>query len=110
MRRGELSKNLQTEKTRDDGALRGRARQPVGRACGEARRRASGGAGGDGDSVNLETLYGAIGDGAIAVRIPKHARKELEAYLERGLLCRGFARLRCEECGESQLVALNCWS
>jgi hypothetical protein len=30
---------------------------------------------------NLETLYGAIGGGAIAVRIPKHARKELEAYL-----------------------------
>ncbi len=28
---------------------------------------------------NLETLYGAIDDGAIAVRIPKHARKELEA-------------------------------
>ena len=25
---------------------------------------------------NLETLYGAIKDGAIAVRIPKHARKE----------------------------------
>ena len=34
----------------------------------------------------LETLYGAIGDGAIAVRIPKHARKELEAYLGCGLL------------------------
>jgi len=31
---------------------------------------------------NLETLYGAIGDGALAVRIPKHARKELEAYLD----------------------------
>ena len=31
-----------------------------GRACGEARRRASGGAEGDGGSVNLETLYGAI--------------------------------------------------
>jgi len=28
---------------------------------------------------NLETLYGAIGDGALAVRISKHARKELEA-------------------------------
>ena len=37
---------------------------------------------------NLETLYGAIDDGAIAVRIPKHARKELEAYLDCGLLCR----------------------
>ena len=36
---------------------------------------------------NLETLYGAIGDGAMAVRIPKHARKELEAYLNCGLLC-----------------------
>ena len=43
---------------------------------------------------NLETQYGAIEDGAIAVRIPKHARKELEAYLGCGLLCRGFARLK----------------
>ena len=57
---------------------------------------------------NLETLYGAIGDGAIAVRLPKHARKELEAFLDCGLLCRGFARLKCEECGESQLVAFSC--
>ena len=57
---------------------------------------------------NFETLYGAIGDGAIAVRIPKHARKELEAYLDCGLLCRGFARLRCQECGESRLVAFSC--
>ena len=57
---------------------------------------------------NLEPLYGAIGDGAIAVRIPKHARKELEAYLGCGRLCRGFARLRCEECGESRLVAFSC--
>ena len=57
---------------------------------------------------NLETLYGAIDDGAIAVRIPKHARKELEAYLDCGLLCRGFARLKCEGCGESRLVAFSC--
>jgi hypothetical protein len=57
---------------------------------------------------NLETLYGAIDDGAIAVRIPKHARKELEAYLGCGLLCRGFARLRCAGCGESLLVAFSC--
>ena len=42
------------------------------------------------------------------MRIPKHARKELEAYLDCGLLCRGFARLRCEECDESQLVAFSC--
>jgi len=42
------------------------------------------------------------------VRIPKHARKELEAYLDCGLLCRGFARLRFQGCGESRLVAFSC--
>ncbi|WP_438000647.1 transposase zinc-binding domain-containing protein [Sorangium sp. So ce185] len=57
---------------------------------------------------NVETLYGAIDDGAIAVRIPKHAKKELEAYLDCGLLCRGFARFRCERCEESRLVAFSC--
>ncbi|WP_437954768.1 transposase zinc-binding domain-containing protein [Sorangium sp. So ce119] len=57
---------------------------------------------------NVETLYGAIDDGAIAVRIPKHAKKEIEAYLDCGLLCRGFARLRCERCEESRLVAFSC--
>jgi len=57
---------------------------------------------------NLETLYGAIGDGAIAVRIPKHARKELLAYLDCRLLCRGFARLLCEDCAERRLVAFSC--
>lgn len=57
---------------------------------------------------NLETLYGAIDDGALAVRIPKHARKELEAYLGCGLLCRGFSRLRCSLCGVSRLLAFSC--
>lgn len=57
---------------------------------------------------NLETLYGATSEGALAVRIPKHARKGLEAYLDCGLLCRGFARLQCGECGESVLVAFSC--
>jgi hypothetical protein len=57
---------------------------------------------------NLETLYGAIDDGALDVRLPKHAKKELEAYLDCGLLCRGFARLRCASCEHSQLVAFSC--
>ena len=53
---------------------------------------------------NVETLYGAIDDGALAIKLSKHARKELEAYLDCGLLCRGFARLRCGDCDESRLV------
>jgi hypothetical protein len=36
---------------------------------------------------SLETLHGSSAGEAIAVRIPQHARKELEAYLECGLLC-----------------------
>jgi hypothetical protein len=57
---------------------------------------------------NLETLYGAIDDGALEVKLPKHAKKELEGYLDCGLLCRGFARLRCEACRETHLVAFSC--
>src|SRR6266704_3223034 len=51
---------------------------------------------------------GAIDGGALDVKVPKHARKELEAYLDCGLLCRGFARLRCGSCNESRLVAFSC--
>ena len=58
---------------------------------------------------NIETLYGAISDGALAVRIPKHARRELEAYLGCGIPSwRGFARFRCPDCGESRIVAFSC--
>ena len=57
---------------------------------------------------NLETPYGAIDDGALAVKLPKHAKKELEAYLNCGLLCRGFALLKCGDCDERRLVAFCC--
>ncbi len=57
---------------------------------------------------NIETLYGAIDDGALDIKLGKHAKKELEAYLDCGLLCRGFARVRCAKCNESRLVAFSC--
>lgn len=47
-------------------------------AIGSKQRRSRGGAG------YLETLYGVIGNRAIALRVPKHAHKELEAYPDRG--------------------------
>jgi hypothetical protein len=34
---------------------------------------------------NIETLYGAIDDGALGVKLPKHAKKELDTYLDCGL-------------------------
>ena len=54
----------------------------------------------------METLYAAMGSNDHA--IPKFVRKELEAYLECGLLCRGFAHLKCEGCAERRLVAYSC--
>ena len=57
---------------------------------------------------NLETLYGAVDDGALGVALPAFVRAELEGYLECGQLCRGFARLKCESCSESRLVAFSC--
>ena len=57
---------------------------------------------------NLETLYGAVDDGAVRVALPRFVRKELEGYLECGLLCRGFAHLRCDGCTSTRLVAFSC--
>jgi len=40
--------------------------------------------------------------------LPPFVRRELEGYLDCGLLCRGFARLKCESCAEQHLVAFAC--
>lgn len=57
---------------------------------------------------NLATLYGAVDDGAVRIALPRFVRKELDGYLDCGLLCRGFARLRCDGCLETRLVAFTC--
>ena len=72
-----------TPPTRGDRAVRGRARQPRDAVRRRRRRRARG-------------------------QDPKHARKELDAYPDCGLVCRGFARLRCACCPESLTVAFSC--
>ena len=47
--------------------------------------------------------------GATEMTLPKLVRKELDGYLECGLLRRGFARLRCTgRCNETSLVAFSC--
>ncbi len=56
----------------------------------------------------LATLYDAVDEGALAIALPKFVKKELEGYLDCGLLCRGFARLRCDGCEETRLVAFSC--
>jgi hypothetical protein len=48
-----------------------------------------------------------VEDGALAIALPKFVKKELEGYLECGLLCHGFARLKCGSCDETRLVAFS---
>jgi hypothetical protein len=55
---------------------------------------------------NVETLYEALSEGGAT--LPGFVREELEGYLDCGLLCRGFAHLKCEQCGEHRVVAFSC--
>jgi hypothetical protein len=57
---------------------------------------------------NLATLYAAVDDGALPIALPALVRKELDGYLDCGLLCRGFARLRCCVCNDNRIVAFSC--
>jgi hypothetical protein len=54
---------------------------------------------------NIETLYAAVEGGELGVSLPSFVRRELEAYLDCGVACRGFALLECESCPERRLVA-----
>jgi len=39
---------------------------------------------------------------------PRFVEREFRRYLDCGLLCHGFARLRCPQCGYERLVAFSC--
>lgn len=40
--------------------------------------------------------------------LPGYIEQELRAYLDCGILAHGFARVRCKQCGEQDLVAFSC--
>ncbi len=40
--------------------------------------------------------------------IPQHVERDLRKFLEGGILAHGFARARCDECGEDFLIAYSC--
>jgi hypothetical protein len=40
--------------------------------------------------------------------LPGHVERGLRAYLDCGILARGFARVRCPDCGFERLVAFSC--
>jgi hypothetical protein len=40
--------------------------------------------------------------------LPRFVELELRAFLDCGILQKGFARFRCQQCGHDRLVALSC--
>jgi len=40
--------------------------------------------------------------------LPRYVEREFDRYLDCGLLCRGFARVRCDDCSDELLVAFSC--
>jgi hypothetical protein len=57
---------------------------------------------------NIETLYAAVAAAFEGAAQPRFVRREFDAYLDCGLLCRGFARMKCDACVEQHLVAFSC--
>jgi hypothetical protein len=54
----------------------------------------------------LETFLASARDQGRVV--PRFVERELRAFLDCGLLCRGFLRVRCDDCGRERLVAYSC--
>ena len=57
-------------------------------------------------SGHLETFLAQLQ--ATDRQLPRHVEQEMRAYLECGILAYGFLRVRCEDCGESRVVAFSC--
>lgn len=57
-------------------------------------------------SGHLETFLEGLR--ATDHQLPRHVEQELRAYLKCGILSYGFLRVRCEDCGESRVVAFSC--
>jgi hypothetical protein len=58
---------------------------------------------------NLRTLYAAAEQG-FASPLPEFVKRELEGYVDCGLLVRGFAVLACSnaDCKQQKVVAFSC--
>jgi hypothetical protein len=55
---------------------------------------------------NLEAFLASARDQGRVV--PRFVERELRAFLDCGILARGFLRVRCDDCGRERLVAYSC--
>ena len=58
--------------------------------------------------TQFETFLAQASEAHDTAGVPKFVEKELRAFLDCGVLARGFARWRCADCSSELLVALSC--
>ena len=56
---------------------------------------------------HLETFLARIESDPGQPSWPAFVKRELRDFLSCGVLCRGFARVRCDSCGKSLLVGFS---
>ena len=54
------------------------------------------------------TTFFAQAEDAASADLPQFVKNEFDAFLEYGIVARGFLRLRCGDCGQDKLVAFSC--
>jgi hypothetical protein len=57
---------------------------------------------------HLETFYQAVEEGFASAPLPNFVKQEFERFLDCGVLCRGAALLVCEQCPQTNVIALSC--
>ena len=57
---------------------------------------------------HLETFTARLEEREGGANWPEFVKRELEAFLDCGILARGFCRFRCERCGKDEIVAFSC--
>ena len=56
---------------------------------------------------HAETFFAEV-EAATGASLPQFVKDEFDAFLECGILAKGFLRLRCGNCGHDKLVAFSC--
>lgn len=55
---------------------------------------------------HLSTFLAGLGD-EDSVGLPRHVVRELEGFLECGVLAHGFVRVRCPRCRDERLIGFS---
>ncbi len=57
---------------------------------------------------NFETFAASLERETEGRPFPPHVYREVDAYLDCGILAKGFIRLRCGSCRKERLIAFSC--